>query len=210
MTTDYDFLRSTAVAIVGVRGSGKTALACHFLDTIKDRPVYVYAHPRPELIEERGWIPMKRLETLYEIGNAVVWLDEPQITIPKLDKRANDGLQRLLSIARHRDLTLIFSTCDTRWITRALESFIDAWAVCDIEPRLVKQGALIKKIIQRYVVCDPEEFALRPGQYLAYARKYPSFDSSSPRTFDLPEWWDERHSKPYAIPQEPDLKVVGA
>jgi hypothetical protein len=193
---DYPFLASTAIAIVGERGSGKTALACHLLDQVQDQgPVFVYQHQDPDLIATRGWQQMYRLEQLYDIHSSVVWLDEPQITIPKLDKRANEGLQRLLSIARHRDITLILSTCDTRWITRALESFIDCWLVKDVEPRLVKQGALIKKIIQRHVLCDPDEFRLPKHQYLFYGRHYDELDGL--HEFVKPEYFDERWSKPY-------------
>lgn len=194
---DRSWLRASAIAIVGHRGSGKTACACELLDSIDDRPVFVYQHPKPDLLAERGWKQMYRLEQMYEIDNAVVWMDEPQITIPKLDKRANDGLQKLLSIARHRDITLVTSTCDTRWITRALESYIDCWLVKDVEARLVKQGALIKKIIQRHVVCDVDEFRLSKPQYLFYGRDYPQMDGL--HSFEMPWWFDERWSKPYSV-----------
>lgn len=191
----YPFLSSTAIAIVGERGSGKTALACHLLDQVTTRPVHVYQHQDPDLIASRGWKQMYRLEQMYDIDNAVVWMDEPQISIPKLDKRANEGLQRLLSIARHRDITLILSTCDTRWITRALEAFIDCWLIKDVEPRLVKQGALMKKIIQRHVIVDPDEFRLPPHQYLFYGRHFDALDGL--HEFRLPEYFDESWSKPY-------------
>lgn len=193
------WLSSTAIAIVGVRGSGKTACACYLLDKVKDRPVYVYQHQVPELIESRGWKQMYRLEQLYNISNSVVWIDEGQITIPKLDKRANDGLQRLLSIARHRDITLLMSTCDTRWITRALEAYVDSWLVLDIEPALVKNGSIVKKLVKRHVVVDPDEFRLNRGEFLFYDRRHPEWDGM--HRFELPEWFDAdpRWSKPYSV-----------
>lgn len=198
--TDATITSSTAIAIVGERGSGKTALACSLLDSIRDRPVYVYRHQRPDLIATRGWRQMYRLEQLYDVDNCVVWIDEPQIAIPKLDKRANDGLQTVLSIARHRDITLVLSTCDTRWITRALEAYIDAWFILDLEPALVKQGSIIKKAIKRHVIVDPDEFKLNKGEYLFYGRRFPEKDGK--HHFELPGWWSEEWSKPYAIRHE--------
>jgi hypothetical protein len=197
VTEDLSWLRSTCIAVVGDRGSGKTATCCAFLDAITDRPVYVFSHPKPDLVRERGWENMHRLESLYDVSNVVVWLDEPQLSIPKLDKRANEGLQRLLSIARHRDITLLLSTCDTRWITRALEAYVETWVVKDVEPRLVKQGALIKKIIQKFCIVDADEFHLEKDQFLFYNRHMPEMDGL--QSVGLPEWWTDEWSKPYAL-----------
>lgn len=196
MNDDSSWLKSSAIAVVGHRGSGKTALACYLLDQVADRPVWVYQHPKPELLAERGWKQMYRLEQMMEIDNAVTWIDEPQISIPKLDKRANEGLQRLLSIARHRDITLLISTCDTRWITRALESYVDIWLVKDVEVRLVKMGSMIAKIVKKHCIVDTDEFRLRPNQYLAYGRDYREMDGL--HSFDKPAYFDERWSKPYS------------
>lgn len=195
------WLDSTAICIVGERGSGKTALAYDLLSR-QSKPVYVFNNPKPQLITDLGWRNMRRLEEMYDLSNVCVWIDEPQLTIPKLDKRANEGLQRLLSIARHRDLTLIISTCDTRWVTRALESYIDVWIVKDIEPMLVKQGSIVKNIIKRFVMCDVDEFRLEPNQYLVYARNFPELGAGEERglqTFERPEFFTEQHSKPYSV-----------
>lgn len=191
-------LHTTCIAILGDRGSGKTALACHLLDVVDDRPVYVFQHPKQELVIERGWLNMYRLEQLYDVDNVVVWIDEPQLSIPKLDKRANEGLQKLLSIARHRDITLILSTCDSRWITRALEAYVSVWLLKDTEPRLLKQGSLAKQIIRKHTIVDPDEFHLEPWQYLAYYRHMPELDGE-PHVFKRPEWWSDAWSKPYSL-----------
>lgn len=205
---EYDlWLTSTCIAAIGDRGSGKTALCMSLLDRITDRPVHIYDHPKPRLIESHGWLNMHRLEELYSIDNAVCYIDEPQLSIPKLDKRANEGLQKLLSIARHRDITLVLSTVDTRWITRALESYVDTWLIKDLEPRLVKQGALAKKVIAKYVVADPDEFALEPWEYLFYNRHFPELDGK--HVFKRPEWFTEEWSKPYALRDLSDPNASG-
>lgn len=201
-TAEKSWLDSSAIAVVGARGSGKTALSYKLCTDIAatGRPVHVYRNPRPELIRERGWNHMQRLEEIYDVHHCAVWVDEIQLTIPTLDKRANDGLQRLLSIARHRDITLIMSTCDTRWVTRALESWIDVWLVKDIEISLVKQGSMLKKIARRHVVVDVDEFRLRPEQYLFYARDFPEQDGL--HEFEMPKFFSDAHSKPWAIRDE--------
>lgn len=206
--TDMSFLDATAHAIVGQRGSGKTNTMYSLLEKVEDRPVYLFDHPRPELPESRGWKVMRRLEQMYSIHHCVVAIDEPQLVIPKLDKRANEGLQKLLSIARHRDITLIFATCDSRWVTRALESYIDCWLVHDVEPKLLKQGSLAKKIIQRHVICDADEFRLEKGEFVFYGRDYEEIDGFY-RVPLLP-WFNEDWSKPYRIVDEVDEPVKAA
>lgn len=190
------WLDSSAIAVVGGKGSGKTALCYSILDQM-DKPVYVFDNPKPHLIRDRGWNVMYRLEEMYDMQGCVCWLDEPQLTIPTANKRANEGLQKLLSISRHRDITLLISTCDTRWVTRALEAYIDIWIVKDIEAKLVKQGAIIHKIIKKDVVIDSDQFRLEPHQYLMYARRFPALDGR--HTFELPEYFTDEHSKPYSM-----------
>lgn len=190
------WLDSSCIAIVGARGSGKSSCAYHLLGQMT-KPVYVFAHPKPWLITERGWGVLHRLEEMYDIGAAAVWIDEGQLTIPTGNKRANEGLQKLLSIARHRDITLVLSTCDTRWITRALEAYIDVWLVKDIDAGLVKNGSTIKRIIKRHVIIDPDEFHLRPDQYLQFGRDWPEHDGL--HTFAQPEFFTDEHSKPFSV-----------
>lgn len=196
MTQDSTWLDSSAIAVVGHRGSGKTNTACWLLEQM-NKPCYTFDHPRPELPESRGWKNMYRLEEMYKVHHCAVLLDEPQLTLPKLDKRANEGLQKLLSIARHRDITLVIATCDSRWITRALEAYIDCWLIHDVEAKLLKQGSLAKKVIQKYVVCDTDEFRLDKGDFLFYGRDYPAMDGL--HHAELLPYFDENWSKPWRI-----------
>ena len=64
---------------------------------------------------------------------------------------------------------MVFSTSDTRWITRGLESYIDVWLIKDIDVALVKQGSMIKKIIKKNSLIDPEAFKCRIDEYLFYS-----------------------------------------
>jgi hypothetical protein len=191
-----DWLTSSAICVLGHRGSGKGALSCHILDH-SPKPVYVFGHPTPQLVEERGWKPLWRLEELYRLGESTIWIDEGQLTIPKADKKANDGLNKLLSIARHRSMTLLLSTCDSRWVTRALESMVDVWLLKDCEAQLLKNGSMAKKLIRKHVVMDPDEFRLEKPEYLFYSRDHVELDGL--HVFDKPDYFDDRWSKPWAV-----------
>lgn len=199
-------LHTSCICILGHRGSGKSALAAYLMSQVKDRPCYVFDHATPELVEEQGWKNLYRIEEIYRLQNCVIWADEVQLTIPTLDKRANEGLAKLLSIARHRDITLILSTSDSRWVTRGLESWVDCWVVKDCEASLLKNGSLAKKIIKQFVVVSPEEFRLEKNEFLFYYRERPSLDGL--HTAPLPDFWDMRWSKPFSLALVKDVPAA--
>lgn len=198
-------LHTSCLCILGHRGSGKSAFAAYLLSQVKDRDVYVFDHASPELIEEQGWKNLYRIEEIYRLQNCVIWADEVQLTIPTLDKRANEGLAKLLSIARHRDITLILSTSDSRWVTRGLESWVDCWAIRDCEASLLKNGSLAKKVIKKFVVVSPEEFRLEKNEYLFYYRARPDLDGMHENP--LPDFFDLRWSKPFSLALQEERKA---
>jgi hypothetical protein len=186
----------TSIAVVGRRGSGKTAL-CFLLLGYAEKPVYVYRYPKPELVKKLGYKIIFSLDELYRMHDCIVYLIEPQHFIKSYDKKANDNLLELLSLARQNNLTLLMDTSDTRFITRGLEAFIDVWMIKDIEPDLVKQGSLAKKIIKRNTFGDVDGFKKFPSQFLFYSRDYPQYEGT--HEFDLPSFFDESYSKPFRI-----------
>jgi hypothetical protein len=89
----------------------------------------------------------------FEIENmndCLLWIDEPQLYSSLNENKSNLWLKKLLSISAQRNVRVILSTSDTRFITRGIESYIDVWCIKDIELALVKQGSMIKNIIQDY------------------------------------------------------------
>lgn len=184
----------TSMVITGSRDSGKTALSYGFLLESK-KPVYVYKYPNPPLIKRIGFRPMYSIEELEDLVDSVIWIDEPQLHFPVDQKKANSNLAKLLSIAMHKDLTMLFTTSDTRWVTRGLESYIDAWAIKDIEASLAKQGSLIKRIITRNCIVSSDDFKLPQNKYLFYARKFPALEGI--HKFMLPSFWSTEYRKPY-------------
>jgi hypothetical protein len=192
---DWNIINNiTAVAIAGKRRSGKTALAYYILMSAK-KPVYFYKHPNPRIIKKLGFNILYNLD-IRKLQNCIIYIDEPQLFIKKYDKKANDGLTELLSIAAQNDICIIMSTSDTRFITKGLESYIDVWLVKDIETDLIKRGSLISKIIRRNCLIDVDNFSLNVAEYLFYARDYPQY--SGQHEFELPDFWTEEYSKPFA------------
>lgn len=197
---DLDYLRGKSphsVAIVGATGAGKTAFAYKLLEVLREdgRPVFVLQHPKPELLEPIEFKMLPSLEELTHMTDAIIWIDEPQIHIPVADHRANTILQRVLSLARQRNITIILSTSETRFITRSVEAYIDVWIVKDIEASLVKQGSIIKNLIKRHVIVSITEFCLAKEEYLFESRKFREFNGK--HTCGLPGFWSEEYSKPY-------------
>lgn len=185
-----------SIAIAGTTGTGKTAIGYKILEVF-DKPVYVLKHPRPELLKERGFLPLFRFSDIERLSHCVIWIDEPQLYISYYEKRINSALMRLLSLCRQREITLILSTSDTRFINRGLESYIDVWIIKDLEFDLVKQGSIIKKIIKENTFIIDDGLKLSVEEYIFYSRRFDEFNGK--HTFQKPSYFDERYSKPFLI-----------
>lgn len=198
--TLFENYKPFCVAIIGSRDSGKTAQAHQVCDRIRKThhlPIYAFRYPMPYLLNNIGYKNLKELRSLERMNNCILWMDEPQITLPKYDGRGNDKLEELLSICRHRRIVLVVSTADTRWINRALESWVDVWIVKDIDFEMIKQGSRAKYVIKQNAILDPSAFKLDKNEYLMYYRQ----DEQYQGKFDisLPLYWNESYSKPYQI-----------
>lgn len=199
----------SAVGIIGGQQSGKTAIAFTLLEQ-SNKPVYVLRHPKPYIIRALGYNIIYDLADIEKLQDCVIFVDDIQLVLPTYDKRANDHLMRLLSKSAQRGITIIFTTNDTRFVTRGLESYINVWITKDIEAELVKQGSLVKKIIRRYTGSDISGFRLQPNEYLFYARNYPELEGM--RTFEPPIYFNDEFSKSYRTatnsPKTPILEKI--
>lgn len=184
--------------------TGKTSLAYTILNdfkqTIKElnlsKEIYICKHPNPQKITDIGFKTINNLEDITKIKNAIVWFDEPQLYMPLDEKKANEKLQKLLTIAGQRNLLLFFSTNDTRWVTKGLEAYIQIWLLKDIDYDLVKQGSKIKQIIKENTIIDPSGFRLPKESYILHTRQIPNINGKY--TFKQAEYFNEELSNPYA------------
>jgi len=190
----YDILHNIRVLIVyGGTGTGKTALAFSILQKFK-KPVYIYKHPNKKLITSMGYIPIETLEILNNKNGIIIYIDEPQIHLPKYDKTSNDMFEAICSLARQRDITLIISTSDTRWVNRGLESYVTHWAIKDIDPKLIKNGSTAKNIIKDFCI-NFDDFKLEIDEYIFYSRKDDQHNGKY--RFQKPIYFDDKLSKAY-------------
>jgi len=191
-----------AIAIYGDCGSGKTALAYKCIEAMKplNRQVYLVQHPKVELIEEFGWQNLSNIEEMEYLQDCIIYIDEPQLKISIYDKRANEVIAKMCSLARQRNIILIISSSDTRCFTKHNESFFDLWLVKDLDYEMVKQRSKIKKIVQANTFLDARGFRLKVNQFLSYSRALRKFNGL--HTFDLSKNWTEKHSKPFAFDVE--------
>jgi hypothetical protein len=193
------------IAVVGHTGSGKTASCFNILSNIKDRSRYVVDHPFPEALEGTGVENIASIN-FEDLSDSAVWIDEPQLVFPKGEKKSNDALMMMCSLARQRDITLIFSTSDTRWINRGMESYVDTWLIKNLDFNLVKQGSITQKIIkQKYYNIMPSTFKLKVSEGILYCPA--QMDRPIKIEVPLPPYWSEKLSKPYKYSADKTNKV---
>jgi len=185
------------IAIYGAMGTGKTSLAYTLIDELKKykKTVYFFNHPRPEMIEALGYENIDSLERLEDIQDCVLYLDEPQITLPLYNKKANRIISQICSLSRQLDITLIISTSDTRVFTKANEAFFDTWIVKDLDYDMVKNGSKIKKIMQKNAKFDAAGLRLKNNEFLFETRNHSRLNGL--HAFTEVSCFNKKHSTPY-------------
>ncbi len=180
-------------------GEGKTACSYWFLERLKRfKPIYVFRHPKPELITKIGYKNMYSIDELENLQGIVLWIDEPQIVFPKYERRGSIVLNKLLSLARQREVTLILSTSDTRYITASEEFYISTYIIKRIDYQMIKRGSKIKQIINELSTLTPEGYCdnIKKNEFVFYNRKFNELNRK--HTFNLPKFWNESYSKPFS------------
>jgi hypothetical protein len=194
----FDYELPKTIVVYGERGTGKTALGHVISDKIRQcrgLPVFVYKSPRPDLMQRIGYRNINNLADIKKLNNCILWLDEPQTSLPKYEGRNNDILIQIISISRHNQITTLITTSDSRWVTKHLESYIDLWIIKDCDMQLIKNGSKIKNIVREYETFSPESFELQNNEYLLYMRKNKDFRGKY--TFQKPKYYTEEYSTTY-------------
>jgi hypothetical protein len=201
----FNWSKCKVISVVGNTGSGKTASCYNILNSIKDKQKYIVDHPFPQALEGTGVLNLPNIN-FEEVTDSVIWIDEPQLVFPKGEKKNNDALMQMCSLARQRDVTLMVSTSDTRWINRGLESYIDTWLIKNLDFNLVKQGSITQKIIkQKYHNIMPNNFRLSVNEAILYCPS--QIDRPMKIDINLPSFWSDKLSQPYKYGIESMMKV---
>lgn len=183
--------KSLIMLIFGKRGSGKSALGFRILENIhaeSHRKCYVLG------VEQKllpSWI--ESINAIEEASNGgVILIDEGAVSFGSRDSMSkhNKELARIMAVARHKDLTLIFITQNTGLIDRNVLKLTDTL--------LVKEGSLLQLEMER---TEMKNF---------YAKSKPFFDKVKNKiahvyildsdfegmvSYELPGFWSETISK---------------
>ncbi len=133
---------SKIVLIFGKRGSGKSALGLRLMENIHaqtNRQCYVMGI-RPEVLPI--WI-----QTVTDIEHTntggVILVDESVLSFNAREsmKETNKELSKILAIARHRGLTLLFITQNTGMIDKNILKLTDSL--------MIKEGSLLQQEMER-------------------------------------------------------------
>lgn len=214
----FHFFRSyldqmLTMAITGMSGEGKTSILCAILNEHRGRkPIVFFRHPDKEsfkgVITDQGrtFHFIDGFDWILRLRRAIVVIDEPQLLFP--GRKGFDNLLKFMSIARHRQVTLIFCSNESRWFQARIEAFIQAWVLKDQDPDLIKRGSKMIKIIKR-AFPDTDNFRLNVNEFLFYSRKFDVFSCREGEvyTFEMPSWFTDRISRCYENAEIPQAKV---
>jgi hypothetical protein len=179
--------------ILGKRGSGKTAFAITLLEnlqTITNKKFYAIGFDEKEMPHY-----IKVVKEISQIkNNSLVLIDEGGIMFSSRSSMsdANKFLSRLMLIARHKNITILFISQNS--------SNIDINVLRQSDFLILKSSALLQKDFERKVIQELydkqkenfENFKKDKGITYIYSDNFKGFVSNS-----LPTFWKESISKSF-------------
>ncbi len=187
--------QSVIVLIAGKRGSGKTALGFTLLELAKGKKQCYVVGIKARLPR---WI--KQTDSIERIkNNSVVLIDEAAISLSarQTSNAFNKAISKLMVIARHKQLSLIFISQNTAMLDINVLRLIDAF--------IIKQPSLLQERFERKEIKDiienaKQEFAAIANKEnnKAYAYVVSDWFEGMIKTA-LPSFWNEKLSKSFAF-----------
>ena len=183
---------SLIMLILGRRGAGKTALGMKFVEIGRmfNKIPYVIGFENSRIPK---WI--KKANHLSDIpNNSLVLIDEAGISFSSKDsmKKANKNLTNLLSIARHKNLSLIFITQSSAMLE------LNVLRLCDV--LLFKEPSLLQSRFERRGLQD---------LFIKVSENFKDLDQKKDHSYvisddfeglinsKLPDFWNESISKSF-------------
>ncbi len=183
---------SLIMLIFGKRGSGKSALGFKLLENIHSktrRKCYALGIQQDKMPK---WIAS--IDDIEKVPNGgVILIDEGAISFGSRNSMSakNKELSNLLTIARHKNLTLLFVTQNTGLIDKNILALTDAL--------LIKEGSLLQMEMERKEV---KKFYDKANDFLKFAegdkKKYfylIDSDFEGVLSHNLPSFWTSGLSK---------------
>jgi hypothetical protein len=186
--------KSSIGIILGARGTGKSALGMRLIENIhaKTKKTIHTIGFKPTSLPR--WItPISTLDQIN--NNSIILIDEGGIAFSsrKSMSNANTILSKLLLIARHKDLSVIFITQNS--------ANLEINALRQADYLLLKPSSLLQKDFERKKIRDiyssvQQDFAdlsNQQGLTYIYSTAYQGFVSNN-----LPSFWNDKISKSYS------------
>jgi Cdc6-like AAA superfamily ATPase len=184
---------SNIILITGKRGSGKTALGMKFLELFNKnsrRKVFAMGFGKARL--SRGIAKVSKVEEIP--NNAVVLIDEGAITLSSREsmKHVNKEISKVMTIARHKNLTLILITQNS--------AMIDLNVLRLADTIVLKEPSLLQAQFERKAIRNMYEKVM--PHFKETERKKPHFyvmddEFEGLLRFSLPSFWSENISKSF-------------
>ena len=184
--------QSLIVIITGRRGSGKTALGFSFLDFLKNNKRRKYIFGLSARLP--GWI--KQVNSLNEIrNNSILVLDESALSFSSREStnKINKLITKIMAIARHKNLTLIFISQSSAMIDINILRLADVIIIK--QPGLLQERFERKEIKKLYEKVKPLFNKLEDKKKYAYI--YSDWFEGLIKA-ELPSFWNERISKGFS------------
>ena len=191
----YDKIKrsSLIMLIIGKRGGGKTSLGMKFLEFYNKetkRKCYTLGYADTRL---PWW--MKKVSSIEKIpNNSIALFDEGAILFSAREsmKNVNKELSKIMTIARHKNLTLILITQNS--------AMIDLNVLRLADTLLLKEPSLLQSSFERKALKDIYE-RVKPefGKILDKRAHFYAWDDEfrGLLKYDLPYFWNEKISKSF-------------
>ncbi len=161
------------IGILGDRDFGKTSIMFSLARSYKGkREIVFYAYPNEQALQDKINKSVRIIHTLTELElltEAVVFMDELQKHIKFYQKRVADEFLEILSTIAHNNVSLIFSTPMSQFISKTLDCFIDGFVYVKISDlATLKNGSKAKRTLQDFSSkrISKRTVRLEKGEYL--------------------------------------------
>ncbi|MFC1998921.1 helicase HerA-like domain-containing protein [Chloroflexota bacterium] len=186
------------VLVVGKRNSGKSALAFRQLELYRNK-LGLYVLKAPEHLEKLlpEWIGIK--DVLEDIpSGSMVLVDEAHLLFNARDSQSpnNREISRIVNLARHKGLSIIFVTQEARNIDKNIVSAADVLVFKDMG---ILQSEFDRPQLRALAEKAKQAFNNINGNRNKFSYVYsPNADFEGLLENDLPTFWSNKLSKAYA------------